>query len=272
VREAILGRFRVCLPPLAIRDDLPGYTRHAFENLLPSLDDEEILADYEPGPGGELAGDPPSFCAAHSSAALTANTFGPFRRAPHHLVVAGISGFETARFEKTFSTAVGRTSATVDFLAEGAGGAVAVSSAFTGAFSPTPPDLPREICEEVGRLGDPGWGALVRSIQDDPSRFSYVDVGRLVLQYLGLAHTFSDGRGDPTLVYLFWEPSNAATDPASRLHREEAAILESILEAGHMPFVGLSYEELWSGWAADSEDEDLLGHVDALRARYRLPV
>ena len=78
VREAILDRFRSIPDPPSFRDDYPSYTRTPSQNLFPGLSDE-ILDDFAGGDGGELEGDPPKFCAAHSSSALAANAFGPFR-------------------------------------------------------------------------------------------------------------------------------------------------------------------------------------------------
>ncbi len=117
VREAILDRFRSLPGSPPLRDAHPRYTRTPSENLLTGLP-EEVLDDFSAGDGGELEGDPPKFCAVHSSSALAANAFGPFRLHPEALTLAGLGGFTEASFEKKLPTGLTRDPAEPRFLCE----------------------------------------------------------------------------------------------------------------------------------------------------------
>ena len=95
--DSVRHRFEAVYPGTVLRDEVL-YTRQPAQNLLPHIS-TEILSDFERGDGGELKGDLPKFCAVHSSSALAANTFGPFRIEPKCLAVGGIHGFTQAQFE-----------------------------------------------------------------------------------------------------------------------------------------------------------------------------
>ena len=113
VRTAILDRLRSLPDSPPFRDDHPSYTQTPSQNLLTGLP-EEILDDFAAGDGGELEGDPPKFCAAHSSSALAANAFGAFRLHPERLTLAGLRGFTETRFEKRTRAPRGSLSAEND--------------------------------------------------------------------------------------------------------------------------------------------------------------
>src|SRR5438874_8614789 len=76
----------------------------------------EIAGDLSGGAGRELDG---KLCAAHSSAALAANTFGPWRTGPQTLSLVGVTGFRSIRFEATCPTGPGGAPPRLDLFAEG---------------------------------------------------------------------------------------------------------------------------------------------------------
>jgi hypothetical protein len=76
----------------------------------------EISDDFGSGAGRELDR---KLCAAHSSAALVVYTFGPWRKEPESLRIAGASGFRNIRFEMTFPTGLGGTPPHLDLFADG---------------------------------------------------------------------------------------------------------------------------------------------------------
>ena len=69
--------------------DPKGYACWWQENVLNGMPMAEITTDFGSGAGRELD---KKLCAAHSSAGLVINTFGPWRVQPESLRIAGASG------------------------------------------------------------------------------------------------------------------------------------------------------------------------------------
>jgi hypothetical protein len=96
--------------------DQKGYACRWQDNVLSGIPFAEITNDFGAGAGRELDR---KLCAAHSSAALVVNTFGPWRTEPEWLCIAGLSGFRKMRFEMTFPTGLGGTPPHLDLFADG---------------------------------------------------------------------------------------------------------------------------------------------------------
>ena len=226
VREAILDRFRSLPDPPPFRDDYPSYTVTPSQNLLTGLP-EEILDDFAEGDGGELEGDPPKFCAAHSSSALAANAFGPFRLEPGRLALAGLSGFTETRFEKKLPTGLDGKPPNLDFFATGPEGTVAVESKFTEVMSRKTADFKPSYHGAIDRLAEPSWRKVYESLIRDPSRFKRLDAAQLVKHYLGMRHSLVEYSRPQALVYVYWEPTHVNAAPEFSTHRAELAEFEA---------------------------------------------
>ena len=111
---ALLAGGRKASP--CVRHDKNGYAPRWEDNLMNGLPLIEIKRDLGKGAGRELDG---KLCAAHSSAALVVNTFGPWLTVPASLPFAGITGFRSVHFEATCPTGLGGTPPCLDLLAEG---------------------------------------------------------------------------------------------------------------------------------------------------------
>lgn len=86
--------------------DARGYVTDWHSNLLPGIDPGLIEGDFRAGKGSELDN---KFQAAHSSAALAVNVFGPFRDRRDTFPVPGLGDLKLEKFERTFTTGlVGR--------------------------------------------------------------------------------------------------------------------------------------------------------------------
>lgn len=102
----------------------------------------------------------------------------------------------------------------------------------------------------------------------------HLDVAQLVKHYLGLirlADRADEGRKrkEVTLLYLFWEPTNAHDIGDCLSHRRNIEEMASKVSGSRIKFRSLSYPELWREW------ESLPGissHLANLKARYSLAV
>jgi hypothetical protein len=100
----------------SVRYNRIGYASHWEENLADNLPLTPIISDLSAGAGCELDS---KLRAAHSSAALAINTFGPWRIDPPTLQVGGVRGFHGLKFEATCPTGLGGTPPHLDLIAEG---------------------------------------------------------------------------------------------------------------------------------------------------------
>jgi Restriction Endonuclease associating with ARP len=264
VKQALAERLRAT----GIVCDGKGYVGQPKENVLCPDAWPAIHGDLTNGAGDELGssrtGLPPKFCAAHSSSALAANAFGPWRNDPRTLSVRGMSGFISLQFEHVCSAGVRGTAPHLDALARTPNSALAIESKCTEYLQPKIPAFAEayERIEDTRRAS--AWFTLISNISVR-QRFAHLDAAQLVKHYLGLANTFSSGR--VVLLYLFWEPLNADDFSIFRDHRRELHEFAEIVAGDRVEFMYVSYPELWQEW-----DVSCLGsrrqHVAALRTRY----
>jgi hypothetical protein len=71
------------------------------------------------------------------------------------------------------------------------------------------------------------------------SRFAYLDAAQLVKHYLGLANAFATGR--VVLLYLSWEPANAAEYRLFAKHRHELDEFARVVSGDRVEFAYQSY-------------------------------
>ena len=72
-----------------------------------------------------------------------------------------------------------------------------------------------------------------------------------------------------TLLYLFWEPTNAALFEVFRKHRSEIDSFAGAVEGSSISFAWMTYLDLWREW---DEVVALRQHSANLCARYRIAV
>jgi hypothetical protein len=242
--------------------DLRGYAPRWQDNLMPGLPLAEIERDLGAGAGRELDG---KLRAAHSSAALAVNAFGPWRSDPGGVSLADLTGFQTMRFEAACPTGLGGTPPHLDLLARGEG-IVAVESKCTEWMTTTDARFSPSYDRLRGSHGHSLWFELVGQLRLEPRQYRFIDAAQLVKHALGLLTCY--GTREVRLVYLYWEPSNAADWPECRLHRAEADDLADRVKGSSVRLFPLSYNELWSQWATLRTPS----HVPYLQARYHRAV
>ena len=266
-RAAALAALRLRLA--ALRPDLAispaGYLARLEDNLLPGVVLQQFVEDLEKSDGRELEA---KFLAIHSSAALAVNAFARFKDAPGDLALAGRAGFETLAFELKCPTGLrGGRAPNLDLVAQGPAGVVAVESKCTEHLQPKAarfsPAYGQQIRDER-RAG--AWFRAMATVRERPERFRLLDVAQLIKHAFGLARCF---KGQPTtLLYLYWEPIDAARQPLMLAHRLEVARFARLVRGGVPAFHAQSYRELWDDWQQPGRPSWLQEHALNLRARY----
>jgi hypothetical protein len=206
-----------------------------------------------------------------SAAALAVNTFLPWQKVPEQLPLAGWTGFDAVQFEARCPTGLRGTPPHLELLALRGEVAVAVTVRCIEYLSrrktAVAPSYDRLLAATPGL--DP-WRGQLEGLRRNPGRRRHLDLGALVKFALALARTFPER---PTrLLYLYWEPLNAAEFDEFRQHRDEAAELAAAVGAARVTLAAQSFEELWRQWAALDAPAWLPSHVDRLRARYSVAI
>ncbi|AFL89313.1 hypothetical protein Terro_3081 [Terriglobus roseus DSM 18391] len=238
--------------------DARGYALSWKANLLEILPMDAIAKDLAAGAGCELDG---KLRAAHSSAALAVNTFGPWREEPYAMRIGDADRFATMSFEAVCPTGLRGTAPHLDLLATGPS-IVAVESKCTewmsrkaAQFSPAYDTLEKTH-------GHSPWFTQIRMSRDKPNRYSFLDSAQLIKHALGLITRYEARPVE--LFYLYWEPRNADEWSQCAVHRAEAKDLASQVGNASVTLRALSYLELWSEW----EVKDAPAHLPYLRTRY----
>ena len=232
---------------------------------MPGVEPRHFGEDLAQGDGTELAS---KFRAVHSSAALVVNAFARFKDDPAHLTLAGVTGFETLRFERACPTGLrsGRPP-NLDLLAQGPAGVVAVESKFTEPLQPTTPCFSPAYSGEIRDERRAGvWFRAMETVVGERDSFGSLDVAQLIKHAFGLARCFKGQR--TTLLYLYWEPQDADRTAAILAHRYELERFARLVAGGFPAFHAQSYRELWAQWQEATRPHWLKEHVARLRARY----
>ncbi|MGB5104488.1 MAG: hypothetical protein WBO04_14390 [Steroidobacteraceae bacterium] len=110
------------------------------------------------------------------------------------------------------------------------------------------------------------WGRMYQTLCSDPQTYRYLDAAQLVKHYLGLIHSFATL--ERTLVYLYWEPSNATELAVYRDLRREVSDFATAVAGCRTRFVAIAYPGLWREWQQNRAQFDLSQHIERLRQRY----
>ncbi len=116
--------------------------------------------------------------------------------------------------------------------------------------------------------GSASWRADYRALRVDPRRYRYLDAAQLLKHYVGLRHTVPTGA--ITLVYLWWEPSNANQLAPFACHAAEVRDFVSRVEDRRLRLLAMPYPQLWKQWEEPVSPTWLRDHVATLRQRYDL--
>lgn len=249
-----------------------GYVSDIEENLLPGIARRHFEADLLQGDGDELRS---KFKAAHSSSALAVNCFARFKDVPGGLALNGHSGF-AIRFEAKCPTGLLRGRApNLDVLGETASYVVGIESKCTeylsakrGSVNPLFKEAYFQEIRDERRDGP--WFHTMKDISFGTQTFAHLDAAQLVKHAFGLAHCFKDRI--TSLLYLYWEPTDAEEYSVFAEHREEILCFGKMVSGGFPAFLAMSYAELWSFWLQSECPPWLHSHIVNLRSRYAVPL
>jgi hypothetical protein len=252
-------------------------------SLLPGVPADLILEIYGRAPGNEIASG--KFASPESSAALAANTFGPFVARPAE--VQPPPGGEawgwpasSVRLEAIlrFPWRGGRHPC-LDALIETPSALIGVESK---RYEPFRAKAAVAWSDAYPR---PVWGAAMAGyerirdrLQEGRSTFALLDAAQLVKHAFALrttVHREERCRGKlPVLLYLYAEPQQWPSGrPISRAaieaHRAEIRSFADAVSGDEVVFHACSYRELISAWTASSHDFNR-GHAAAIASRFDL--
>jgi hypothetical protein len=203
----------------------------------------------------------------HSAAALAINSFLRWQTAPEQLALDRWTGFDAIQLVVRCPTGLRGTPPHLDVLALRDNAAVAVTVRCTEYLSrrrsPVAASYDRLLAATPGL--DP-WLRQLEQLRAAPDERQHIDLGALVKHALALGRTFPDR---PTsLLYLYWEPLDAARFAEFGAHRRELAELAEAVRDARVWFASRNINSMWRDWDAQASPSWLRRHVARLRARY----
>jgi hypothetical protein len=230
---------------------------------------DAIRADLTGKGGSELVakgGRPAKFHAAHSSAGLAANTFGPFLREERGIPIEDATFTGETHLEVTCPSGLRGTPPTLDCLVDGPV-VLAVESKCTEPFSAHVARFADDYARAMA-TAHPTWRREYERLVEDPTRYRYLDAAQLLKHYLGVRRQFP--RRPVALAYIYWEPTNAHEIAACGIHAAELTEFRKRVRDPKLPFIAMPYPELWDDWASARRPPWLRQHAAALRRRYKI--
>jgi hypothetical protein len=269
----LVERFKELHPTVVLDEDARAST--LAEVVLSTVDAPELGAaihDIAHGDGGELARKQksPRLHSVYSSCGLALNTFAPWRLDPHSLAIGNHKDFDSLEFEVPCPIFSARSiPPNLDVLLTSGKAVLAIESKLTEYLTgrQTAIFAPR-YAEEVERLADPTWRDQYELVSTSPDAFQYLNGAQLIKHYLGLKQKFV---GRPvTLLYLYWEPTDASNHAAFLEHRAEIDRFTRALGDPTLQVEAMTYADLWQRWTLLPEPSRLPEHVGALVGRYAI--
>jgi hypothetical protein len=258
-RSALLSKFHGKL-------DSRGYVTAPEGNLIHGVELRHFAEDLSRGDGQELRS---KFLAVHSSCALAVNTFAVFKDRPGDLVIDGRQGAERVTFEKTLRIFPNRRPANLDVWIDFPDTAVAVESKLLEYFGPKPAVFAPAYDQLAPQLSDRPWWIAFQAAKGGPRQ--HLDRAQLLKHYFGIRRLQESGTAPARLIllYLFWEPMNAADISECRRHREEIDKFATCVADASVEFRWMTYPDLWREW---SEVPSLREHARRLHDRYAVAI
>lgn len=271
-RGAVLGRSQAALTAALLRvrpqAELAarGYVVNLEDNLLHGLTRDDLEEEFGSAAGQELDA---KMRAPWSSAALAVNAFWPWKRDPSRLSLAGLTGFSPGvGLEAQCPNGVSTIPPHLDALLEHGDTVVGVESKCTEHLRGKRQRVKQGYLD-LAAACDTRTQSRCYAVLDHVPSFYRLDAYQLVKHFLGLSLTYP---GRPLiLVYLFWEPQNAAEFDVFASHRAEVEHFAALVHGDEsFSFASLSYTEHWADLEENGPAES--SWLPELRRRYDVSI
>jgi hypothetical protein len=247
-----------------------GYAGFA-DSLVEGIDADAVRAVFETADSRDPESGQPRLYAAHSGTMLLVNVFAPWLGDLAALELCGLSGFGDLRFDVRLPAVADEAPPALPALLIAPNGLVAIESNCTGFLSGHPVEFSEALDGFWGRHAENGWNREMRALQAGEHAYARLDAARLIKQYIGLrllleAAAGEDGHVAPaTLLYLYWEPLNAARFEECDEHHAEIRRFAESVEGADVAFAAMSYFDLWAVWLQPLEPIVIVHTHDQLR-------
>jgi hypothetical protein len=255
------------------RIDELGYASFA-DGLVEGIDADAVRKVFDTADSRDPESRQTRLYAAHSNTMMLVNVFAPWLGDLAALQLLGLRGFGDLRFEIRLPPVAGEAAGWLPALLIAPDGIVGIESDCTGFLSGHPVNFPEALDRFWDAREENGWRREMRALQDGESAYARLDAARLIKQYMGLrllleAAAGDDGRLAPaTLLYVYWEPLNAARFEECDEHHAEIRRFAEAVEGADIAFAAMSYFDLWAEWARDAAPSWLALHLTRLHQRY----
>ena len=263
--------------PGAKIDDL-GYAGFA-DSLVEGIDADRLrqvfaTADSK-GPGSRQ----PRLYAAQSPIMILANTMAPWLDNLDSLAVRGQRGYRDLRFEIRMPTIGDEGGLWLPGLLISPARIVGIESETTDYLSGHRVSFNEQTEAFWADREENGWRREMLALQQGDHGYSRLDAARLIKQYMGLRSILDALADDDTpsvpgsLLYLFWEPLNAARYEEFDEHHKELELFRAAVAGADIDFVAMSYLDLWASWSRDDNAPKWLAmHIARLHQRYSMRI
>ncbi|MGI9505886.1 MAG: hypothetical protein ACR2RE_22840 [Geminicoccaceae bacterium] len=203
----------------------------------------------------------------HSSMALVINSFFPWQRDVGRLPLGTRKGFDAIQFNVRCPTGLRGTPPHLDLMALCDDHVVGVTVRAVEYLKRKKSTISETYDQTLGETsGMAPWKALLETWRAGDAVYDYVDVAALAKYATALGRTFPDRTS--TLVYLYWEPLDAASYDEFRHHRQELVALTAAVADARVKVVAESFDVLWQHWLDQDGPDWIDAHVARLRSRY----
>lgn len=263
--------------PDAKIDDL-GYA--GFEDsLVEGIDADRVRLVFSTSDSKGLEGRQPRLYAAQSPIMILVNTMAPWLNALAALAIRGHRGFRDMRFEIRMPQVEGEGWLWMPGLLISPGRIVGIESETTDYMSGHRVSFTDPMEEFWADREENGWRREMLALQSGDRGYSRLDAARLIKQYMGLRLMLeavaADGMAPmpASLVYLYWEPLNAARYSEFDEHHKEIELFKAAVAGTDIDFTPMSYLDLWASWSRDESAPAWLAmHIARLHQRYSIRV
>jgi hypothetical protein len=259
--------------PYAEVDSL-GYANFQ-DSLVDGIDPDRIREVFLTADSKGPESRQPRLYAAQSPVMILVNSMAPWLNDLPSLTVKGRRGFRDMRFEVRMPPVEEEGWLWLPGLLISPGRIIGIESETTDYLSGHRVSFSEPMESFWAEREANGWRREMLALQGGEHGYSHLDAARLIKQYMGLRLMLEALAAEGTrpipasLLYLYWEPLNAARFSEFDEHHREIEQFEAAVAGSDVEFVPMSYLDLWAGWSRDEGAPRWLAmHIARLHQRY----